>query len=182
MLHGNTRQPSETSCAPMDVTLSNGFSEDQLKGADANAILMVSGQYPQIASKLDSGIDGTKTRDGILQEISVVEKPRAFSQDVDNNRYLSKERRPASAKSNGHWDSQHRTATVAPSLSTLEDGVIPIAIVGMSCRFPGGASDLEKFWELVSEGRSAWSKIPESRFNADAFYHPDSDRVDSVSS
>ena len=166
----------------MDVTLCNGFSEDQLKGADADAILMVSGQYPQEASKLDSGIDGTKTRNGILQEISVVEKPQAFSQDIDNERHLSMELRHASAEPNGHRDSQHRTATVAPSLSTLENGVIPIAIVGMSCSFPGGASDLEKFWGLVSEGRSAWSKIPESRFNADAFYHPDSDRVDSVSS
>lgn len=166
----------------MDVTLCNGFSEDQLKGADANAILMVSGQYPQIAAKLDSGIDGTKTQSGTLQEILAVEKPQAFSQDIDNERHLSKKLRPAPAKSNGHRDSQHLTATVAPSLSTLEDGVIPIAIVGMSCRFPGGASDLEKFWGLVSEGRSAWSKIPESRFNADAFYHPDSDRADSVSS
>lgn len=49
---------------------------------------------------------------------------------------------------------------------------IPIAIVGMSCRFPGDADCPDKFWELCSNGRSAWSEIPENRFCKDAFYHP----------
>lgn len=68
------------------------------------------------------------------------------------------------------------------SLSTAANTVPPIAIVGMSCRFPGGATDTEKFWNLVAEGRSAWSKVPESRFNVDAFYHPNSERTNAVSS
>ncbi|ROT41106.1 putative polyketide synthase [Sodiomyces alkalinus F11] len=42
----------------------------------------------------------------------------------------------------------------------------------MSCRFPGDATSPEKLWELVSEGRSAWSEIPKSRFNQEAFFHP----------
>ncbi|KAL8824682.1 MAG: hypothetical protein Q9191_004887 [Dirinaria sp. TL-2023a] len=53
---------------------------------------------------------------------------------------------------------------------------MPIAIVGMSCRFPGDASSPEMFWDLLSNGRSAWSEIPESRFNKDAFYHPTSEK------
>ena len=58
---------------------------------------------------------------------------------------------------------------------------IPIAIVGMSCRFPGDANNPERFWDLLSNGRSAWSEIPESRFNKDAFYHPASEKSTAVS-
>jgi acyl transferase domain-containing protein len=47
-----------------------------------------------------------------------------------------------------------------------------IAIVGVACRFPGGANDPEAYWDLLAEGRSAWSEVPESRFNWEAFYHP----------
>jgi zearalenone synthase (highly reducing iterative type I polyketide synthase) len=33
------------------------------------------------------------------------------------------------------------------------DEVGDIAIIGLSCRFPGSASDPEKFWELLSNKR-----------------------------
>ena len=52
------------------------------------------------------------------------------------------------------------------------DSQVPIALVGMSCRFAGDVSDPEKLWQLCAEGRSAWSKIPDSRFNLDGVYHP----------
>ena len=28
----------------------------------------------------------------------------------------------------------------------------PIAIVGMACRFPGGANDLDAYWQLLRQG------------------------------
>ncbi|MEM8604516.1 MAG: beta-ketoacyl synthase N-terminal-like domain-containing protein [Cyanobacteria bacterium P01_H01_bin.121] len=46
----------------------------------------------------------------------------------------------------------------------------PIAIIGMGCRFPGGVTDPESFWQLLSEGRDAITPVPESRWNRDAFY------------
>lgn len=49
----------------------------------------------------------------------------------------------------------------------------PIAIVGMSFRGPGEATNIEQFWQMIVEGRSAWSKVPAERWNQDAFYHPD---------
>ncbi|CZT12486.1 related to lovastatin nonaketide synthase [Rhynchosporium agropyri] len=55
----------------------------------------------------------------------------------------------------------------------------PIAIIGMSFRGPGDAHDIEAFWEMIHDGRSAWSKVPAERWNADAFYHPDVDAVES---
>ncbi|HVT30619.1 MAG TPA: beta-ketoacyl synthase N-terminal-like domain-containing protein, partial [Lacipirellulaceae bacterium] len=47
----------------------------------------------------------------------------------------------------------------------------PIAIIGMSCRFPG-APNLQEFWRLVEESRSGVSEVPPERWNADAFYDP----------
>ncbi|KAJ8061328.1 hypothetical protein OCU04_010391 [Sclerotinia nivalis] len=49
----------------------------------------------------------------------------------------------------------------------------PIAIVGIGCRFPGGASSPEKLWEVLSEGQETWSEVPEDRFNWKSFHHPD---------
>jgi acyl transferase domain-containing protein/NADPH:quinone reductase-like Zn-dependent oxidoreductase len=53
---------------------------------------------------------------------------------------------------------------------------MPIAIVGMSCRFPGDATTPSKFWQMLAEGRDAWTTIPKERFNQEAFYHPDAGR------
>jgi acyl transferase domain-containing protein/D-arabinose 1-dehydrogenase-like Zn-dependent alcohol dehydrogenase/acyl carrier protein len=39
----------------------------------------------------------------------------------------------------------------------------PVAIVGMGCRFPGGATDLDGLWELVATGGDAISAFPLDR-------------------
>ena len=49
----------------------------------------------------------------------------------------------------------------------------PIAIVGSSCRFPGGANTPSKLWELLKEPRDLLEEIPPSRFYPNGFYHPD---------
>ncbi|KAJ6096673.1 polyketide synthase [Penicillium sp. IBT 16267x] len=43
-----------------------------------------------------------------------------------------------------------------------------IAIVGMSCRFPGGANDAQKFWELLEQGRDVHCKVPADRFDVES--------------
>jgi len=58
---------------------------------------------------------------------------------------------------------------------------MPIAIIGISCRFPGDATSPEKLWEMVAEKRSAWSEIPSNRFNQESFYHPVGGHLSTVS-
>lgn len=48
----------------------------------------------------------------------------------------------------------------------------PIAIVGMSGRFPE-ARDLNEFWELLTQGIDTVTEIPVTRWHHDRYYHPD---------
>jgi acyl transferase domain-containing protein/NADP-dependent 3-hydroxy acid dehydrogenase YdfG len=48
-----------------------------------------------------------------------------------------------------------------------------IAIIGMSCRFPGGANNLKEYWRVVSQGIDSVTIIPGSRFNIDDYYDSD---------
>lgn len=50
----------------------------------------------------------------------------------------------------------------------------PIAIIGIGCRLPGGADDPDKFWKLLLDGVDAITEVPDSRYNIDNFYNPDS--------
>ncbi|RDA87869.1 hypothetical protein CP532_2942 [Ophiocordyceps camponoti-leonardi (nom. inval.)] len=59
---------------------------------------------------------------------------------------------------------------MSASKSTKES----IAVVGVACRFPGGASSPSKLWDLLCEKRDVQQKI--SRFNVDAFYDQDGER------
>ena len=165
---------------PMDSTLRYGFSKEQLRGVDADAIWKAVNQGSKERSLLESTIDRKKTPNGMPQQPPAVSAPASRSQKINTHESLEEEFGNVSGKVDEHHDPQHPAATLVPPLLAPDDSVIPIAIIGMSCRLPGGASNIEKFWELASEGRSAWSKIPENRFNVDAFYHPDSDRTNCV--
>ncbi|AXK36936.1 acyltransferase domain-containing protein [Streptomyces armeniacus] len=50
----------------------------------------------------------------------------------------------------------------------------PIAIVGMACRFPGGVTTPEGFWDLLAEGTDALSGLPDGRgWDVEGLYDPE---------
>lgn len=52
-------------------------------------------------------------------------------------------------------------------------GVSPVAVVGLACRFPGGADTPAKFWNLLTECRDAVTQVPADRWDAGAWYDAD---------
>jgi acyl transferase domain-containing protein len=46
----------------------------------------------------------------------------------------------------------------------------PIAVIGCSCRFPGGSTSVESYWRLLQEGRDGIREVPPGRWNVDEFY------------
>ncbi|KAI9925439.1 hypothetical protein MW887_005820 [Aspergillus wentii] len=66
------------------------------------------------------------------------------------------------------------------SIGITHDPPEPIAVIGMGCRFPGEASSLAGFWEMLRHGRSGNGRVPERSYNPDAFYHPNNDRKGAI--
>ena len=58
--------------------------------------------------------------------------------------------------------------------------VEPIAVVGLSLKFPQDATSPEAFWKMIMEKRCAVTEIPAHRQETDSFYGIDKSRNDTV--
>jgi acyl transferase domain-containing protein len=81
----------------------------------------------------------------------------------------------ASAKSNGTPQESYGTATGSTSgAQALEE--IPIAIVGMALRLPGGIGTAEDLWDTLINKKDQRRRVPADRWNVDAFYSKSNQR------
>ncbi|MFF4363745.1 SDR family NAD(P)-dependent oxidoreductase [Streptomyces sp. NPDC001604] len=79
-----------------------------------------------------------------------------------------------SEKLGGGTGASAAAAQPAPVAATDE----PIAIVGLSCRFPGGVDGPEDLWRLLAEGRDAVTTFPADRgWDLDGLYDPDAEHL-----
>ena len=84
---------------------------------------------------------------------------------------------PGTFSSNGNGSSHGAAARTsvphtgqAAAAAGADRATEPLAIVGIGCRFPGGADDWQTFWRLLEEGRDAVVETPEDRWSRDLFY------------
>lgn len=51
--------------------------------------------------------------------------------------------------------------------------VTPVAVIGMSCRLPGGIDSPERLWESLLRGDDLVTEVPPDRWDADEYYDPE---------
>ena len=88
----------------------------------------------------------------------------------------------ADSKNTGARQEAERKAVLRKSLEAIDtlqtrlnaierDRNEPIAVVGLSCRYPG-APNPDTYWRLLVEGRDAVTEVPEDRWDKQAYYDP----------
>jgi acyl transferase domain-containing protein/acyl carrier protein len=85
-----------------------------------------------------------------------------------------------SVESNGRHDGSAGARPAVAEDARTETNAIPdgngrveaeaIAIIGIGCRFPGGANSPESFWRLMRDGIDAITEVPAERWALPSFY------------
>lgn len=67
-----------------------------------------------------------------------------------------------------------------PTTTSAPTDMEGIAVIGMGCRFSGGATSVESFWQMLCDGRTGHGTVPKSRYEASAWHHPSHERKGAV--
>ncbi|MDG4810844.1 SDR family NAD(P)-dependent oxidoreductase [Micromonospora sp. WMMD1120] len=72
----------------------------------------------------------------------------------------------------------HRPAPT-PSGAVVEPADRDVAVIGLSCTFPGSA-DAEEYWDNLVHGRTLFRDVPVNRWDVERFHDPDRSRTDTT--
>ncbi|THC95043.1 hypothetical protein EYZ11_005481 [Aspergillus tanneri] len=78
----------------------------------------------------------------------------------------------ASARHTGDPPSKQKGTNMSQIFDDGDEATVPfpIAIVGVAMRLPGGITSGTEFWDFLIKKRDGLSKVPDTRYNVDAFY------------
>lgn len=108
-----------------------------------------------------------QTTTGLFQDSDV------YSSSFSSFYHLRPKSSPAVPKNNTPCFQNHLQVGRMASSASQNVQQEPIAIIGSACRFPGNSTSPSKLWDLLREPRDVLDEIPQSRFSAARFYHPD---------
>jgi polyketide synthase 5 len=58
-------------------------------------------------------------------------------------------------------------------MDVSDTAFVPIAVIGMACRLPGGIDSPQRLWEALLRGDDFVTEIPADRWDADEYYDPE---------
>ncbi|KAJ5158769.1 uncharacterized protein N7500_008420 [Penicillium coprophilum] len=67
-----------------------------------------------------------------------------------------------------------------PTTTSATADMEGIAVIGMGCRFSGGANSVENFWQMLCDGRTGHGTVPASRYEASGWHHPSHERKGAI--
>jgi polyketide synthase 5 len=65
----------------------------------------------------------------------------------------------------------HGRANQSPSANPPVTGstTVPVAVIGMACRLPGGIDSPEQLWDVLLRGDDLVTEIPRDRWDVDEY-------------
>ncbi len=64
------------------------------------------------------------------------------------------------------------SGAAAGSSTGASDAGVPIAVIGIGCRVPGGIESPEHLWDALLRGDDRVTEVPRERWDIDEFYDP----------
>ncbi|MCF3650819.1 type I polyketide synthase [Synoicihabitans lomoniglobus] len=146
-----------TATPPAPNTASGDQLETFIREALATLLKVDAAHLDPTAPFAEQGVDSLAAVElsGLLEQHLGRRLPPTLAYDFPHLRALAKHL----SETGSHPST---TPPAAPNETVHRE---PIAVVGMSCRFPG-APDIDAFWSLLTEGRDAITPVPADRWNA----------------
>ncbi|WP_431236961.1 sulfolipid-1 biosynthesis phthioceranic/hydroxyphthioceranic acid synthase [Mycolicibacterium aichiense] len=70
-------------------------------------------------------------------------------------------------------DRADRSGSANPSSPMTASAAVPVAVIGIGCRLPGGITSPEQLWDALLRGDDLVTEVPRNRWDNDEFYDPD---------